>query len=262
MKRFCVVCTLIVVHLHLLAARSSAELISVINPGFEDISDESVFNEFTFGPLNGWQLYDPNSVAGSGAGPNYYIGTLTPDPPTNFISGAAEGQRVGIAFNFAGTDGQGEYGMQQTLTATLQAHTDYSLMVDIGNIASGTAQNNTFFDLDGFPGYRVDLLAGGVVLHSDDNSLSGAIAEGEFGTSVLSFTTGDTHAQLGQALGIRLVNLNQLDASFPDANLEVDFDNVRLNAVAVPEPSSLFCLAIGFVFTIWRRRHDGFSLKR
>lgn len=230
--------------------------VTIVNSGFEDISGETPFNEFTFGPLNGWDLYDPGGITAGGAGNTYFIGTLTPDPPTNFTNGAAEGQRVGIAFNFAGSGGQGEYGMQQTLTETLQANQTYTLDVEIGNIASGTAQNGTFFDLDGLPGYRVDLMAGGVILAQDNNTLNGLIAEGEFGTSQVVFTTGATHAQLGQALQIRLVNLNQVDPLAPAANLEVDFDNVRLDVTSVPEPSGLFCL--GLAVCCWqarRRKH-------
>ena len=140
---------------------------------------------------------------------------------------------------------QGEYGFQQTLTSTLQANTNYSLQVEIGNIASGTGIDGTFFNLDGFPGYRVDLLAGITVLNQDNNTFAGSIGEGLFSTSLLRFSTGASHPLLGQALGIRLVNLNVLDAGFPLTVLEVDFDNVRLSAVsAVPEPTSLLLIAL------------------
>jgi hypothetical protein len=169
------------------ANNALADLIVVVNPSFEDISGETPFNEFTFGPLNGWQLYDPGLITNGGAGGTFFIGTLTPNPPAFFHSGATNGQRVGIAFNFAGCGGQGEYGMQQTLAATLQPKLTYTLQVDIGNIASGTAVNGSFFPLAGFPGYRVDLLAGGQVIASDNNSLAGAIAEGTFATSELLF---------------------------------------------------------------------------
>lgn len=230
--------------------------ITVVNPGFEDISGESPFNEFTFGPLNGWDLYDPGAITAGGEGGTFFIGTLTPTAPTFFTSGAPEGQRVGIAFNYFGSGGLGEYGMQQTLSATLQANMTYSLDVEIGNIASGTAQNGTFFDISGFPGYRVDLLAGGVLLAQDNNSLAGSIAEGEFATTNVSFSTGAAHAQLGQALQIRLVNLNVVDASAPNADLEVDFDNVRLNASSVPEPgmSGVAGICMGLMLLRRRRR--------
>lgn len=237
---------------------AAADVIPITNHSFEDISTESPFNEFTFGPLNGWDLYDPNDITNGGAGNTFFIGTLTPDAPTNFVNGASDGQRVAIAFNFAGSGGLGEYGLVQTLTDTLQANTRYSLSVDIGNIASGTAQNGTFFDLDGFSGYRVELLAGGEiierngVLAQDNNSLAGSIAEGFFETTTIDFTTGPTPDRLGQTLGIRLVNLNEIDNAFPAANLEVDFDNVRLSSfAAVPEPN--MCVLLPICFLAYRR---------
>lgn len=224
-----------------LLANSPAEAVplTVVNPGFEDISGESPFNEFTFGPLNGWELYDPDVVTDGGDGPTYFIGTLTPfeaDPIGNpgvyefFPDGAAEGQRVGIAFNYFGSGGGGEYGMVQTLGDNLQPHTEYTLTVEIGNIASGTSVSNDFFDLSGFPGYRVDLLAGGVPIAQDINTLAGSIPDGEFATSTINFSTGGSHLQMDQPLGIRLVNLNQVDPAHPGSDLEVDFDNVQLDA--------------------------------
>ena len=74
----------------------------------------------------------------------------------------------------------------------------------------------------GFPGYRVDILAGGEVLASDVNTL--AITEGTFATSTVTFNSTADHPQIGQNLEIHLVNL----ANGP--GLEVDFDNVRLDA--------------------------------
>ena len=251
-----------------LAAFQSAVAVTipVTNSGFEDISGESPFNEFTFGALNGWDLYDPGMVTDNGDGPTYFIGTLTPFEPDPggapgvfafFPDGAAEGNRVGIAFNYFGSGGGGEYGLMQTLTDTLAANTMYTLQVEIGNIASGTSMSNDFFNLDGFPGYRVDLLAGGVVIAQDDNALAGTIPEGEFATSTVNFSTGPAPAHLGQPLGVRLVNLNVVDPAFPDADLEVDFDNVRLEATAVPEPAALALAALGLLAiagVLWGRR--------
>jgi len=229
--------------------------IPVVNPGFEDITGESPFNEFTFGPLNGWDLYeDPASgFTDGGDGPTFFIGTLTPfeaDPIgspgvfTNFPDGAAEGQRVAIAFNFAGSDGLGIYGLEQTLAETLQPNTTYTLQVDVGNIASGTAMSGQFFPLDGFPGYRVELCAGGQPLECDDNTLAGGLPDGEFATSTVTFTTGDTHDQLGQPLGIRLINLNMVDPLFPNSDIEVDFDDVRLTADPASAPCPWDCTPV------------------
>ena len=218
---------------------SSAASIPIVNAGFEDASAGQPYNEFTFGPPAGWSLHDPNGVAGGGAGPVLYVGTLTPvvlDPVgapgvyEYFPAGAPEGQRVGIAFNFAGSGNLGEYGLVQTLDAVLEAETTYTLTALVGNIAAGTSVDGSFFDLDGFPGYRVELLAGGAVVAQDDNSLSGSTPEGTFAPTSVSITTGRDHPQLGEALAVRLVNLNLVDPAFPGSDLEVDFDDVRLDA--------------------------------
>ena len=96
----------------LLADAPLAAPLLVVNPGFEDVSGETPINEFTFGPLSGWDLYDPLSVTTGGEGPTYFIGTLTPFEPDPigsagvyafFPAGAPEGLRVGIAFSFFGT---------------------------------------------------------------------------------------------------------------------------------------------------------------
>ncbi|MBX2851560.1 MAG: PEP-CTERM sorting domain-containing protein [Phycisphaeraceae bacterium] len=241
------------------AGAAAAADINVVNHSFEDITGETPFNEFTFGPLNGWDLYE--SFVGQtdgGDGPGYYIGTLN-DQAEEFITGVApDGVRVGIAFNNANTGGGGEYGLQQTIsTDQLQAFTRYTLQVEIINIDSGTAISNEDFNLAGFPGYRVALMAGGVEIDVDDNSLAGSIIEGGHATSTIIFETGATHAQLGQDLGIRLVNLNVVDttdATTTAADLEVDFDNVRLSTEVVPEPGTLALLGLGGLLIARRRR--------
>ena len=42
-----------------------ADLLNVVNPGFEDITGQSVFNEFTFGEPVGWSIYDPDNITPS-----------------------------------------------------------------------------------------------------------------------------------------------------------------------------------------------------
>jgi hypothetical protein len=209
---------------------ANARAVPIMNAGFEDVSGQSPFNEFTFGEPAGWDFYDPSGIVNSAG---IYTGTLQPNGTDFFNTIAPEGVKVSILFN-ASREGEGAYGYVQTLADTLQANTEYALTVEVGNIASGTAQNGTFFNLDEFPGYRVDLLAGGIVIAQDDNSL--AIPEGEFATSTVSIHVGATHPQMGQNLGIRLVNLNVLPDGYTQAtspDLEVDFDDVALSATPV-----------------------------
>ena len=207
--------------------------------------------------LSGWTIYDPDGAIGGG----FFTGTLEPNGVDFFNGPAPEGDKVAILFNSAG-QGTGEYGYEQTLGSVLTANTLYTLSVEVGNIASGFAQDGTFFDLSEFPGYRVDLLAGGQVIASDLNSL--AIAEAEFETATVQFQSGSAHALLGQALGIRLVNLNQIPAGFTQQtspDLEVDFDNVRLDAVAIPEPASVIFTAALLGVCLFRRNENRVSTK-
>lgn len=217
-----------------------------------------------FGPLTGWGLYDPGNITTGGAGNTFFIGTLTPFEPdpigvpgvfANIPDGAPEGARVGIEFNFASGGGQGEYGIQPTLAATLAANTRYTLdNVDIINIGSATSRSGQFFNLTGFPGYRVDLFAGRVLLAQDSNSLAGSLSDDQVGTSTLVFAGDTAFVGLGLPLTIRLVNLNVADPADPSADLEVDFDNVRLGAVSVPLPPAALLLTSACAGMLLRRR--------
>lgn len=225
--------------------------IAIVNAGFEDTTGQSTFNEFTFGTPAGWELHDPNNLI---VDSDVFTGTLLPNGTDFFNATAPEGDRVAILFN-RGRQGDGEYGYVQTLGATLQANTSYNLSVEVGNIASGTAVSNEFFDLSGFPGYRIELLADGVMIAEDIDSLT--IDEGEFATANLILNVGAAHAQLGQTLGIRLVNLNQIPGGLdPIPDLEVDFDDVRLDATAraVSEPGTLALFALGLAGLVLHRR--------
>lgn len=217
------------------AAPLQADNILINNPGFEDTTGQFSYQEFTFGTPAGWTLYDPNNLVNQST---VYTGTLQPNGVEFFPVTAPEGSRVAILYN-SGSKGAGEYGYVQTLADTLQPNTQYTLTVQVGNITSGTSQDNTDYDLSNFPGYRVDLLANGLALASDNNLLS--IAEGTWATSTVTFTTGAGVTPL-QNLGIRLVSLNST-TGIPDN--EVDFDQVSLSATAIPEPGTWLLLTVG-----------------
>lgn len=230
---------------------ASAETIAIANAGFEsDVITNGAFVVFPGGPSD-WSLYDPSTLIDNTGNA---VGIIRPNLGGEYFPGGTT-QGVNAALVFLGGGVNGEAGLQQTLSATLQAGTRYTLSVDIGNIASGTSLPGSsggpgvFFDLDGFPGYRLDLLAGGVVIGSDNNSLGATIPEGEFRTASFSVDIGAAHAQLGQALGIRLVNLDQAGtAEVP--NIEVDFDNVRLDAAAIPEPAAFTLVFSALILTL------------
>ncbi len=214
--------------------------VAVVNHGFEDpylggnlppqYAGDVPPTAFPVGAApNGWSPY--GSVGG-----NAFIGVLNPgvmaDEPlaTYFPNGAPEGDNVALTF-FDGHQGGAEFGIQQTLTATLDLRTRYTLTVEVGNIATGISVVQPYasfgnFDLRGFPGYRIELLAGTTLLASDDDTLNPE--EGEFLTSSFDVVIGNSHDDENQPLTIRLINLNHEDIDDPIIDLEVDFDNVRL----------------------------------
>lgn len=229
---------------------ASAAPLTVINAGFENTAGQSVFNEFTFGTPTGWTLHDPNSILpGGGVGSGFFPGTLQPNGVDFFNGPAPEGDRVAILFNSQGRD-TGEYGFQQILTDTVQANTRYELSVEVGNIASGVASNGDPFNLDGFPGYRIDLFAidqfmNETILAQDLDTL--IIPEAEFALSTISVDIGAGHTAIGDMLGIRLVNLNETRGVAGPPDLEVDYDDVRLTATAISEPGVVTIALLGLV---------------
>jgi hypothetical protein len=99
--------------------------------------------------------------------------------------------------------------ISQVLSDVLTANTLYTLQVEVGNRLDTP-----------FPGYVVQLLAGGVLLAEDNNSLSPA--DGTFATSTVTFTALPGDPNLGQPLEIRLRSFGR----------QTNFDDVRLTAVA------------------------------
>lgn len=194
--------------------------IVVQNPGFEaNFVADGMYNDQVI--PTGWSKYDPNNIIGQ----NYNsLGVLNPTGTPLYPAGAPEGKNVALIFLWRmQTDGL-PAGYSQQLTATLQAKTQYTLQVRVGNI--GPVMGDPW-DLTGFPGYRVELLAGTTVLAQDNNTL--LPAEGMFLESTVSFSTGSTNPSLGQPLGIRLINLNKANSG-----IEVNFDDVRLEALSLP----------------------------
>jgi hapalindole H/12-epi-hapalindole U/12-epi-fischerindole U synthase len=220
-----------------LPTTAQAALLLINNPSFETpVTANATFTGAQATGPSGWTVYN------TGATNNLrYFGVWNPATTNSFISGAPHGANVGVVF-LENTTNIAEAGLQQVLSSTLQLSTQYTLTVEVGNFSDFDI---TPFDFTGFPGYRIDLYAGSTLLASDNNTLSPG--EGVFATSTFTYTTGASHANVGQALGIRLVNLN-------GAGTEVNFDNVRLDATAVPEPSTS---VLGGILMIWAlfKRH-------
>ncbi len=194
--------------------------IHIENHSFESpITADGTFITSDSSAPEGWSIFGPTD-------PARHFGVLNPNSTTLYSDSVPDGFNVGVVFLM---DSSGEGGLQQVLSSTLQLNTTYTLTVEVGNIANDPNPPHNAFDFDGFPGYRIELLAGAAVIAFDDDTLT--IAEGAFETSSILFSTGEVHANAGQALSIRLINLN-------GPGIEVNFDNVRLDAVAVPEPAT------------------------
>ena len=167
-----------------------------------------------------WRTYGGNSIDFGGRA----IGVLNPATTTLYADPVPHGSNVGVTFLLDNPNNQAffagiEAGMEQVLAETLQLQTDYTLTVEVGNIAN---DQRAPYQFGGFPGYRIDLLAGGSRIAFDNNTV--APGEGRFLTSTVRVAIGAMHPQAGQALVVRLVNLNAA------AGIEVNFDDVRLVA--------------------------------
>lgn len=171
--------------------------------------------------------YNPINDAGG------YVSGVSGSPG---ITGTMAGPNV---FYFgSSTSGQG---IQQTLSATFLANTDYTLTV-----ARGTRNSNFNNTL------RMSLLAGSTVLTTRDVAPEPSGSRGTFLDYFTTYTYSAADAGLvGQALIVRFQEIDNPG----NPQFEVDIDNVRLSGV--PEPSSASLLiagAVGLVALRQRRK--------
>jgi len=186
----------------------------------------------------GWQ-----SVPGASPSGDFY-GYFNPiNDAGGYISGVSgtpgvTGTMAGPNVFYFGSATNGQ-GIQQTLSATFELNTDYTLTV-----ARGT--RNSIFNNS----LRMMLFAGSTLLTSRDVASEPAGSRGTFLDYSTTYTYNAENSSLvGQALMIRFLEID--NPGNPQA--EVDIDNVRLNAV--PEPSSGMLLVAGLAaLAVMRRR--------
>ena len=205
----------------LLAHSSWAVNVPMANPSFEEpFANDGTF--LTTSPPPGW------GAVGSVDFGFRTVGVLNPNTTTLYVDPVPDGRNVGVVFLGTGVNNS-PVGLVQTLSATLEARTHYTLTVEVGNIANDAPPPNNSFEFDGFPGYRIEFVAGSNVMASDENTL--LPGEGQFLSSTVEVSVASSHVDLGQPITIRLINLDQT------AGIEVNFDDVRLDAVPIPDPT-------------------------
>ncbi len=195
--------------------------ITVSNRSFESPA-VSPGNFNVSAPPLGWSLFGMTNASGWRA-----VGVVNPNSTQLYLDPVPLGSNIAVAF-LGPTFSNIPTGFFQVLSTTLQARTTYTLSVAVGNMALDPNPPHNQFDFTGFPGYRVELLASNFVVAADHNTL--LPGEGRFLTSVVQVAISSSHTNIGLPLGIRLINL---DAA---PGIEVNFDDVRLDATPMPDP--------------------------
>lgn len=201
-------------------------VLPIANYGFENPRDAKDGNGFVPYP-DGDRDYTGHLISYIWTFPNWgyhfngYCGVLNPTTDA-YPDEAPEGENVGFVQSaISGSDPyyNADGGLTISTANALKPNTNYTLSVKVGN---------PLFN-DAFPGYRIQLLAGGAVLVQDANSLN--VEPGTFVTSEINYTSGAT-VNPGQNLGIRLIALmgsHKTDIDSGDTSVyEVHFDDVKL----------------------------------
>lgn len=213
-------------------------LVSIKNPSFEETVLAN--GDFTLIPPPSWLLYNPNAlIPANPTNDTSAVGTNNP-PTINYFNEAPDGENT--SYVLLKDASSGVAGIYQTLNEVLTANTQYSLAVDVGNPIGADPATGLDFGA-GFPGYRIELLAGNTVVASENSTLQ--IAEGSFGTATVNFIAAANNPLLGQPLQIRLLNPNPTNPG-----IQVDFDNVRLKSEQVKDGSSIYINNAGFEETV------------
>lgn len=126
-------------------------------------------------------------------------------------------------------------------TVTLQANTIYTLTFDVGDRTDTPFGGGEIRFGYGGTGVAADI---GTNLLTATSVTNPTPSNGGWATWTSTFQTGATPAGLGQALRIE----------FAVSGVQTVFDNVRLDASAVPEPSAMLLGALGTLLLLRRRR--------
>ena len=181
---------------------------------------------------------------------------------TNDAYGRLTGAAIGDP-NIAGNTTAGFINLAQNgvssfhtnaLSTTIAADTTYTFSIDIGNPA-GTAQTgNGTGSFDNPANVTFGLTAGPsfTPVGTFTSVPFGTIPEGTAGvagyqTFTFSFTTGDSGGFIGQDLEAKVIATG---IGTSNSTTQTYFDNLRLTAEAVPEPSAYLLMGMGFLALI------------
>lgn len=162
------------------------------------------------------------------------------NPAANtYATAGGTGTPTGAAGSQLGYFGQGGE-VVQTLSELLTPLTTYTLTLAIGRRALGNQYGNDLFN-----GYLIQLLAGSTVIAEEANAvepLPGTFVERSIAVNSATLTS----ALYGSSLTVRVTG-----TQVPGVT---DLDNVRLDAVTVPEPTAVGLLCAGILGLVGRRR--------
>ncbi len=193
----------------------AATMITVQDFSFQNEAPNTQFATADPGVDNGWY-----TTSGSNANYKYFS-----DP------GAADGTQVGLL----GLGFHNNINVQQTISTSFAANTDYSLTV-FGRAITAA---------DGDVQMTLELYDGATVLKTQNYTYN----SGSDGDAVLSVLASDVGSNTGN-IGIRIIKSDLLGG-----NTELRVDNVRLDFTTVPEPSSAALLGLGgFALILLRRK--------
>lgn len=180
----------------LFSASALADSVTIANPGFEAVGLRPT----------GYVPYIPGWNTGTGF-PAEAVGTFFPGAG-QYPGGIPEGNNVAYT--------KGPW-ISQVLPTTLQPGLVYTLLVDVGYRLDNSSGP--------FTGYTISLLAGNTMIAS---SSAGTPTPGNFITALASFTALAGDPLIGQTLQILLT----VNRPYP---YQINFDNVRLDASAIPD---------------------------